>query len=341
MLLLFAVLLIFPVIFSKCMCPHSNPPMNITNDPSMKPHNDFQLEWWYYMSSLFVPQNKDPFTFITYFVKVNGHCQNESMVFNKVFISSPYQNWELETSELINVPPTLNFTINNTSILRQDKVRTQFKRYQNDFPKFTLEMGDQESFTLQGKNHDGYVQGSFDPNCDGSYSASVLRTFTTGFMETSEYPRSFMLGLGYGEHVLTSISTPKHITRNLYNPYFGWVCHYIHWNDNSLQLCEGSINLKETKHGILRYNNKSHWLDYIDFQMFGNNKWEGFDLEWEIYVNYLFNKFNIVTYPSWKNQTTDYFGNKAWIGQIEGTISEPNGAFPLLGFTEIVRITKD
>lgn len=341
-MLLFVALGIFilnvPSSFGKCQCPHPNPPLNLTNDPSMKPHNNFQLEWWYYLSSLFVPHTKEPFTFVSYFVKVNENCQNESIVFNKVFISSPHQNWNLETSKLINTPLTLNFTINNTSILRQDNTRTLFNRSQSDFPKFNLEIGDQDSFTLQGKNKNGYVPGSFDPECNGAYSASVLRTLTNGFMGTPNYPRSFVLGIGYGEHVLTSISTPKYAIRNLYKPSLGWTCHYIHWNENSLQLCEGSINIEQTRHGMIKYNNQTSWLTYIDFEMFGNKKWEGFDLEWDIYVNHLFTKFNIVTYPQWKNQTTNYFGNNAWIGQIEGTIIEPNGTFPLLGFTEIVKV---
>ena len=310
--------------YTQCLCPHSNPPPNVINDLSMKPHADFGVEWWYYLSNIIDPITQNQFTFVSYFVKINEKCDgtDDDLYINKVFISSPTNNWEEDAHDHLVTPSTLNLLLGNTSIRRYNNNKTIFTH-----PQFEIIIEDHKSFVLQGKKYDGYVPGSFSKTCDGSYSASVLHTRVTGTLNGTNIE-----GIGYGEHVLSALI----LQNDSYAPDLGWTCHYIFWNNNSIQLCQSVIESNQSNHGMLYYNDIEIWLDYMDFITYGYNEWHNFKLNWEIFITQF--QIEIVIFPSWKNQETSYLNNSAWIGQIEGTISERNGNYSITGFTEIVNV---
>lgn len=322
--------------FAKCKCPTPFLTPNITHDEAMNPHQHYNMEWWYYLLNLVNPSSKEEYAFVTYFIKTNTDCDGKDTYFNTIHISSPNMNEQISFNETIYSPNYLNLNISGSTIERYyNNTKTKFTRFMDDFFPFELAVGDFGSFQLQGQDLNGYVPGSFDPTCYGAYSESVLRGFVTGVMglEMNTKDLEVVIGYGYGEHVMTSMFSKN----KFIDPSVGWICHYLHWgNDSTLQLCQGSVNIEETKHGMLKIGNEYSWLTYMDYQFFCTQKWKKYEVGFDIYLD----KYKIFakTKPSWLNQEMKMMNNNVWVGQVEGTIYVQGIEYELLGFTEYVNV---
>lgn len=167
----------------------------------------------------------------------------------------------------------------------------------------------------------GFVR-SGENLCSTAYSCSFLNT-------------KFYNGIGYGEYVHGSVDNNEEI------PY--WICFYLHFIDNHVNICADPINKKYARIHILLSNgtyvqdqSESIYHSLIPNILWKSNKSKKiYFIDWNIKINML--KIEIHAKPTIKN--SEFCINKIcfWIGTTNLFINKYKVG---IGITEIFNFTK-
>lgn len=268
-MIILIVLLHLILVVNGCICPHSNPSLNFTDDQSLKPNASYQYESWNFDLNLM--SNDNPFILILHFSKINNNCNqtNNYQMLNVVYNYMINGNESKTVSKsMIDYVETdlnnLNFYVGNSYVERikeKDDYDTYAEIWLDNFI-FRIKMKDERfSFLLAGQNQNGFVKENI-LDCNGFYMQNIMNLKVEGNEESSS---DFKFnGIGYMDHRMATF------TKNSSNIFFVREyqllgCHTIHWNLGDIRLCFTEIINSTTNQGILYLEGEQFWLNHTSF----------------------------------------------------------------------------